>query len=77
MKNKSKQLSLENNNLKDKINQLLLKLNFNNNINNESNEVIRLYKKIEELTEKINRYPFILEKTKKCCQLFFFLFLKM
>ena len=57
MKNKSKQLSLENNNLKDKINQLLLKLNANNNINNESNEVIRLYKKIEELTEKIIRYP--------------------
>ncbi len=64
--NKSIQkLSLENNDLKSKINS-------QNNINpNERNEIVRLYKKIEELTEKINRYPFTLEKDEEMLSVVF------
>jgi len=61
--------------LKDKINQLQLQIHSqndtNNNVNNDLNEVVRLYKKIEELTEKINRYPLILEKGEKMLSIVF------
>ena len=64
--NKSIQkFSLENNDLKTKINS-------QNNINsNDPNEIVRLYKKIEELTEKINRYPFTLEKDEEMLSVIF------
>ena len=68
-KKKIQQLTLENNNLNEKIKHLQFQLNSKNNksnvINNDSNEMVRLYKKIEELTEKLNRYPFILEKNER------------
>ena len=65
MENDIKKLSSENNNLKNQINS-------RNNINsNEPNEIVRLYKKIEELTEKLNRFPFILEKDEKMLSIIF------
>ena len=33
--------------------------------------MVKLYEKIEELTEKINRYPFILEKNEKMLSIVF------
>ena len=63
--NKSIQkLSSENNDLKTKINS-------QNNINANESELLRLYKKIEELTEKINRYPFVLEKDEEMLSVVF------
>ena len=56
LNNHIEELSLENKNLKALINEP------NNLNNNDPNEIVRLYKKIEDLNEKINRYPFILEK---------------
>ena len=56
LNNHIKELSLENKNLKALINEP------NNLNNNDPNEIVRLYKKIEDLNEKIDRYPFILEK---------------
>ena len=65
MENDIKKLSSENNNLKNQINS-------RNNLNsNEPNEIARLYKKIEELTEKLNRFPFILEKDEKMLSIIF------
>ena len=51
-----KKLSIENNNLKKQI---------------SINEIDKLFKKIEELTEKLNRYPFILEKDEKMLSIIF------
>ena len=51
-----------------------MKLKSQNNINNNTNndaKMIKLYEKIEELTEKINRYPFILEKNEKMLSIVF------
>ena len=60
LNNNIKKLSSENN------------INIQNNLNsNDSNEIVRLYKKIEDLTEKINRYPFILEKDEKMLSIIF------
>ena len=64
LNNNIQKLSSENNNLK---------MNVQNNLNsNEPNEIVRLYKKIEDLTEKIHRYPFILEKDEKMLSIIFF-----
>ena len=64
--NKSIQkLSLENNDLQSKINS-------QNNINNSNDsEIVRLYKRIDELTEKIKRYPFVLEKDEEMLSVVF------
>ena len=51
-----------------------MKLKSQNNINNNTNndaKMVKLYEKIEELTEKINRYPFILEKNEKMLSIVF------
>ena len=70
--NKIQQLSSENKNLKEKINQF--QSNPQNNISNSNgpNETVRLYKKIEEFTEKPNRYPFIFEKNEKMLSVVFY-----
>ena len=70
-KNKIKQITLENNNLKNKINHLQPLFNSQDNKNNDPNEMEKLYKKIDELTEKINRYPFILEKNETILSIVF------
>ena len=51
--------------------QLKSQNNINNNINNYENKMVKLNEKIEELTEKINRYPFILEKNEKMLSIVF------
>ena len=70
MKNDIQTLSLENNNLKENMK--------GQNAKNNSDEIIRLYKKIEglnekidELKEKLDRYPFILEKGEKIMSFIF------
>ena len=63
MNNKINTLSLENNNLKEEIKKI-------NTLNN-SDEIVRLYKKIEELNEQIKRYPFTLEKGEKILSVIF------
>ena len=63
MNDQIKKFSLENTNLKD----VMKKINAQNN----SDELIRLYKKIEELNEKLSRYPFILEKNEKILSVIF------
>ena len=70
-KNQIKQINLENNNLKNKIYHLQPQLNFQDNKNKAPNEMVKLYKKIDELTEKINRYPFILEKNETILSIVF------
>ena len=65
LNNNIEKLALENDNLKEQISR-------QNNLNsNDPNEIVRLYKKIEELTEKINRYPFILEKDETMLSIIF------
>lgn len=79
MKYKFKKLSKENEKLKEKINQLQQQINSQNNSPNliennnsiNSDEIIRLFKKVEDLNEKINRYPFILEKNEKMMSIIF------
>ena len=70
MKNDIQKLSLENNNLKDKMKSP--------STQNNQDEIVRLYKKIEGLTEKIDelntklkRYPFILEEGEKIMTIVF------
>ena len=70
MKNDFQKLSLENNNLKDK-----MKIH---STQNNQDEIVRLYKKIEGLTEKIDelneklkRYPFSLEEGEKIMSIIF------
>ena len=64
-------LSSENKTLKEIINQL--QNSSQNNINNSNDQIdkLRLYEKIEELTEKLNRYPFTLEKNEKMLSVVF------
>jgi len=64
LNNYIKELSFENKNLKSLINAP-------NNLNNNDSEIVRLYKKIEDLNEKINRYPFILEKDETMLSIIF------
>ena len=70
LNNKIKELTLENNNLKEKIERT--------NTPNNSDEIVKLYKKIaelnekiEDLNEKLNRFPFILEKGEKILSVIF------
>ena len=70
LNNQIKKLSLDNTNLKEEIEKV--------NIQNKSDEIIRLYKKIEGLNEKIEglyeqikRYPFILEEGEKILSVIF------
>jgi len=63
LNNQIKKLSLDNTNLKEEIEKV--------NIQNKSDEIIRLYKKIEELNEQIKRYPFILEEGEKILSVIF------
>ena len=64
LNNNIQKLTLENDNLKAEI-------NLENNLNSKEREIVRLYKKIEDLTEKINRYPFILEKDETMLSIIF------
>jgi len=63
LNNQIKKLSLDNTNLKEEIEKV--------NIQNKSDEIIRLYKKIEGLNEQIKRYPFILEEGEKILSVIF------
>ena len=63
LNNQIKKLSLDNTNLKEEIEKV--------NIQNKSDEMIRLYKKIEGLNEQIKRYPFILEEGEKILSVIF------
>ena len=70
MKNDIQKLSSENNNLKDKMK--------GQGVQNNTDEIVRLYKKIEGLNEKIDdlnaklkRYPFILEEGEKIMSIIF------
>ena len=63
MNDQIKKFPLENTNLKDEMKKI--------NAQNNSDELIRLYKKIEELNEKLSRYPFILEKDEKILSVIF------
>ena len=63
LNNQIKKLSLDNTNLKEEIKKV--------NIQNKSDEIIRLYKKIEGLNEQIKRYPFILEEGEKILSVIF------
>ena len=61
-KNKNSILLTDNLNFKNKFEELNSKINEQNN---NQNEIIKLYKKIDDLNEKFKRYPFILEKNEK------------
>ena len=63
LENNIQKLSLENDILKEKINSLT-----NNNINEG---MLNLYKRIDDLTEKLNRFPFYLEKDEKMLSIIF------
>ena len=75
-KNKNHILYQENLNLKKKIDELNVKINnlniqINPNNSNNSNKMIELYEKIVDLQEKLNRFPFILEKNEKLMSIIF------
>ena len=63
LENNLQKLSLENDILIEKINSLT-----NNNINEG---MLNLYKRIDDLTEKLNRFPFYLEKDEKMLSIIF------
>jgi len=72
------ELNNTNNNLKNKIKELELKqqnINLNNqfiqNDSNDSNKIIQLYKKIEDLNKKLKRAPYILEENEKLISVIF------
>ena len=72
------ELNNTNNNLKNKIKELELKqqnINLNNqfiqNDSNDSNKIIQLYNKIEDLNEKLKRAPYILEENEKLISVIF------
>ena len=76
-KNKYNMISSENNILNkenQRLNSIINTQNNNQVINsnsNNSNEMIKLYKKIEDLQEKLKRYPFILEENEKLISIIF------
>ena len=74
-KNKNSNLSKEYNKFKEKIKELKLEIPRKNNqgsLNtNNSNEIIQLYKKIENLNDTIKRYPVILEENEKLISIIF------
>ena len=62
--------------LKNKIEELNIKINnaniqINPNNNNNSIKMNELYEKIEDLQDKLNRFPFILEKNEKLMSIIF------
>ena len=67
MNNDIQKIILENNNLKDEIK----KTSTQNNSNNPDNKMLKLYEKIEELNEKLKRYPFILEEGERMFSIIF------
>ena len=72
--NKNFNLLKQNKNLQNIINNLKIHINNqNNNLmpQNNNNEMIKLYKKIEDLNEKLKRYPYILEKDEKIMSVIF------
>ena len=72
--NKNFDLLKQNKNLQNKINNLEIQINNQNNIlmpQNNNNEMLKLYKKIEDLNEKLKRYPYILEKDEKLMSVIF------
>jgi len=69
-------LNEENSKLKTQIEELNIKINKSNiqinpNNNNNSNKMNELYEKIIDLQEKLNRFPFILEKNEKLMSIIF------
>ena len=75
-KNKNDILYQENLKLKKKIDELNVKINnlniqINPNNSNNSNKMIELYEKIVDLQDKLNRFPFILEKNEKLMSIIF------
>ena len=63
LENNIEKLSLENNNLKNQINS--------RNNKNSNDEMLSLFKRIDDLSKNINRFPFILEKGEKILSIIF------
>ena len=63
MKNDIQKLSLENNNLKDKMK--------GQGMQNNSDDIVNLYKRIDDLNAKLKRYPFILEEGEEIMSIIF------
>ena len=63
LNNKIKKLSLDNINLKEEIKKV--------NTQKNSDEIVSLYKRIDDLNKKLNRYPFILEEDEKILSVIF------
>ena len=63
LNNKIKKLSLDNINLKEEIKKV--------NTQKNSDEIVSLYKRIDDLNKKLNRYPFILEEGEKILSIIF------
>ena len=75
-KTTNKNLSKENINLKKKIEELEQQLHKSNKNNhstssNNPNEIVQLYKKIENLNEQLKRYPAILGENEKLISIIF------
>ena len=65
-KNKNNILLTDNSNYKNKVEELNSKINKqNNNQKIIPDDIIKLYKKIDDLNEKLKRFPFILEENEK------------
>ena len=65
-KNKNNILLSDNSNYKNKVEELNSKINKqNNNQKIIPDDIIKLYKKIDDLNEKLKRFPFILEENEK------------
>ena len=75
--NKNQDLIKENKYLQNKLDELQVKINNQNNNKNvendycDKNEIIKLYKKIEDLNEVLKRYPYFLEKNEKLISVVF------
>ena len=63
LNNQIKKLSLDNTNLKEEIEKV--------NIQNKSDDIVSLYKRIDDLNKKLSRYPFVLEEGEKILSVIF------
>ena len=63
LNNQIKKLSLDNTNLKEEIKK--------NNTQNNSDDIVSLYKRIDDLNKKLSRYPFVLEEGEKILSVIF------
>ena len=63
LNNQIKKLSLDNTNLKEEIEKV--------NIQNNSDDIVSLYKRIDDLNKKLSRYPFVLEEGEKILSVIF------